>query len=327
MRRKFIDRTVDMAGDGSVPWGTSDPYEFVIRDTAAGILAFNPMGYGYEELTAIGKEKLTAHIDYDVMDWHVIRDERKVPHDPQSPNDDYVYVRLSLRGIKVKEGTNNYDDTKYLGIAPGLPYSVVAVDTETGQTYNEESSIGVLNVNALKVDYKEGRIGFHLKEFRDRTFMIMYQAVDDWAVQVFKPFSQYNRRYDIPANLNDFGFDNYYLGDNDRIYFPKCYAGATIAVSYNYTYLLNDTTTNGLVSGESFQISSDTDNSNGLCYVDLQQPLLDSGKTGVKITQVNKVYGTSIGVRVIWRVSGRGLASSWRWRKVDVQSYLTRPNN
>ncbi|MHB1456496.1 MAG: type IV pilus modification PilV family protein [Armatimonadota bacterium] len=325
LRRKFTNLTTSINPDGTVPWGTNDPYEFAIRDSAAGVLVFNPMGYEYQELTATGKEKLTAYIDYDVIDWHVIREERKVPHDPASPNDDYINVKLSLRGIKVANGTTNYDNTKYLGVTPGLPYSVIAVDTETGQVYNEESQVAVLNVSALKVNYRDGIIGFHANEFRDHSFVIMYQAVDDWAVQVFKPFSRYNRRYDIPANLDNFGYDNYYLGNDERIYFPKCYAGATIAV--NYAYRLNGSTTDSFVNGESFQISTDTDNGNGLCYVDIKQNLLDSGKTNFQITQLNRVYGTSIGVRVIWRVSGRGLASSWRWRKVDVQSYLTRPNN
>lgn len=324
LRRKFTDLTSSMAPNLTVPWGTNDPYEFVVRDSAAGILAFNPMGYGYEELTTTGKEKLTAYIDYDVNDWHVIREERKVPHDPAVPNDDYIDVKLTLRAIKVKDGTTNYDDTKYLGVTPNLPYSVIAVDTENGRVYNEDSLVSVFNVSALKINYRDGIIGFHT-ELRDRTFIIMYQATDDWAVQVLKPFSRYNRRYDIPANLDDFGYDNYYLGNDERIYFPQCYAGATIAV--NYAYRVNGSSADSFVNGESFQISTDTDNTTGLCYVDLRQKLQDSGKANFQITQLNKVYGTSIGVRVIWRVSGRGLASSWRWRKVDVQSYLTRPND
>lgn len=324
LRRRFLDLTASMNPDGTVPWGTNDPYEFVVRDSSAGVLAFNPMGYGYEELTATGKEKLAAYMDYDVIDWHVIREERKVPNAPSSPNDDYINVRLSLKGIKPKEGTTNYDNTKYLGITPGLPYSVVAIDTENGRTYNEDSLVDVFNISAIKVNYKDGIISFH-KSLHDRAFLIMYQAADDWAMQVFKSFSKYNRRYDIPANLDNFGYDNYYLGNDERLYFPKCYAGATVAVGYSYR--LNGSTTDNFVPGESFQISTDTDSGTGLCYVDLRQELLDSGKSNFQITQVNKVYGTSIGVRVIWRVSGRGLASSWRWRKVDVQSYLTRPNN
>lgn len=336
IRRQFRDITPPPTPPGAnVVWSLADPYEFVIRDPVAGILAFNPLGYGYEELTSTGRSKLTAYIDYDVMDWHVIHDERKVPSTTASADSDYINVKLSLRALKNK-GTTNYDNSSYLGINtpstvrvgstpdPAYQSSVVAIDTESGAIYDEYSFADTIKVPALSVNYKDGVIGFH-KSLHDRTFVIMYQATDDWAVQVFKAFSVYTRRYDIPANLDDFNYDNYYLGADERIYFPRCYAGATVGVSY--AYRANGATADSFVQGESFQISRDVDATTGLCYVDIKQKLLDSGKTGVQITQVSKVYGTSVGVRVIWRVSGRGLASSWRWRKVDVQTYLTRPNN
>lgn len=86
-------------------WSTEDPYQFKIDadnpvDRSLGVLAFNPNGYGYEEQTARGKEPLTAYIDYDVLDWHIIREERKIPESVSSPNDPDLDVKLTLRFIK-----------------------------------------------------------------------------------------------------------------------------------------------------------------------------------------------------------------------------------
>lgn len=322
VRWKFDDITDLISDDGSVPWSDENPYEFVVKDFASGILAFNPLGYEYQEITSSGNKPLIAYIDYDVADWHVIRDERKVPSEPLSSGSDYINVKLSLKSIK-KIGDTNYDNNKYTGVAPGLAHSIIAVDTENGRTYDEESLVDIINAPALSVNYRDGIIGFH-KSLHDRTFVIMYQANGDWAVQVFKACSVYTQRYDIPDDLNAFGYDNYYMGSDQRLYFPRCYAGASVTVSYSYK--ANGSDAINYVQGESFKISDDVDSNTGLCYIDLKKRLLDSGKEDIEITQVSKVYGTSIGVRTIWRISGRGLASHWKWRKFDVQTYITRPS-
>ncbi len=316
VRRAFNDITNTIEADGTIPWSQSDPYEYIVNNAAAGIISFNPYGYDYNELTSSGNQMLTAFIDYDVADWHVIRDERKVPSKPASSEDEYINVKLSLKSLK-KAGSNDYS-----GIAPNLNYSVLAIDTENGRTYNEDSLVDVINAPALSVNFRDGIVGFH-KSLHDRDFIILYKAVGDWAVQVFKAYSEYNRRFDIPTDLNAFGYNNYYIGANDRIYFPLCYAGATVAVSY--AYKSNNIDTINFVQSESFQISNEVDSLTGLCYIDLKQKQIDSGKTDVILTQVSKVYGTSVGVRTIWRTSGGGLASSWKWKKADIQTYLTRP--
>ncbi|MHB0999320.1 MAG: type IV pilus modification PilV family protein [Armatimonadota bacterium] len=324
LRRSFIDRTADKDANGDVSWNTFDPYEFVVQDSFAGVLGFNPVGHSYEEITASGREPLKAYIDYDVRDWHIIRDEKKIPSAPADPNDQYIKVRLSLNGIKIIN-TSNYDGSEYTGLTPDMPYSVVAVDAENGRSYNEESLVDVVNVPAMQVNYKDGIIEFH-ESLRNRTFTIFYQAVDDWAVQVYKSFDVFRRRFDVPADLESFGYDYYYLSDNGRVYFPRCYAGTTVAIDYTYRPA-GQTVQGKFVNGETFIISQDVDSATGLCYVDLVNKLADRGITGMEIAQTSKVYGVSLGARVIWRTSGKGLSSFWRWKKVDIQTYLTRPNN
>ena len=67
------------------PLWSNDPYEFFVYSPTVGslgnvgVLAFNPIGRDYTEFTASGSQPLTARIDYDVLDWHIIREERAMP--------------------------------------------------------------------------------------------------------------------------------------------------------------------------------------------------------------------------------------------------------
>lgn len=70
-----------------------------------GILAFNPAGATATVRTAYGEQPFTAYVDYDVLDWHILRDDREVPSalfgggNGNGPNDG-IPVRLTLGGIK-----------------------------------------------------------------------------------------------------------------------------------------------------------------------------------------------------------------------------------
>ena len=97
------------------------------------------------------------------------------------------------------------------------------------------------------------------------------------------------------------------------MYFPRCYAGGTVAVDYTYELGAVDYQ----VVGQAYQVS-EAPGPYG-CYIELMTGL----GAGAEITSISKVCGVSVDSRVIWRDSGRGLTAG-RWRKVDLQTYLTR---
>jgi hypothetical protein len=64
-----------------------------------GILAFNPIGATVTERTAFGEQPFTAYIDYNVLDWHILREDREVPSTFFNPGD-AIPIKLTLSGIK-----------------------------------------------------------------------------------------------------------------------------------------------------------------------------------------------------------------------------------
>ncbi len=265
---------------------------------------------------------LTAYIDYDVLDWHIIREDRRVADQISGPMDPSLEVKLTLRFMKKRGETREFDGSTYMGLAPDPPYNlgydVLAVDLETGAWYSEQHEEELSGEPAMQVNYKEGAIRFH-PNLQGRTFRIYYRVEDDWAVQVFKAYSTYRRSYNLNLDHRQYYYDSA-LG---RLYFPRCYAGSTIAVDYSYRVATSGGDyRNCTVAGDSFQISEAT-GLGGKCYVDLREKLvtLHDGAT-VEIIDITKVQGVSTGARVIWREGGRGLRAG-RWKKVDLQTYLT----
>lgn len=318
-------------------WSADDPYEFMVRDIVGGVIVFNPLGYGYQEITARGKEPLTARIDYTVLDWHIIREERKLPDTFKSAADQDV--KLTLRFIKKAGETMEQDGSTYAGLAseppysspgsPLIPYNVLAVDVETGEVYDETKLTGN-GTPVFAVNYKEGILRFDpdfvnntnptaQSPFQGKAFRIYYRAEGDWALQPYKAYDIYRRSYTPPLDHRQY----YYAAG--KIYFPRCYAGCTVAV--DYTYHLNSEQDDRLVTGEAYQISDQTEpvGAAEYCYIDLLQKLqqVHGSSATIDFRNVAKVYGVSIGARVIWHETGRRLQAG-AWRKVDLQTYLTR---
>jgi Tfp pilus assembly protein PilV len=295
---------------------SDDPYEFKVVNTAVGIIYFNPAGYGYEEQTARGKEPLIAYIDYTVLDWHIISEERKVPDIVSNPSDGNV--KLSLRFIKEAGVTVEYDGSIYGGLAQlpyaDLPFSVIAVDLADGAIYTDRDS-------AFVVFYKDGIVQFK-PEFAGHTFRIYYQAEGDWAVQTYKPYDVYTRTDSMPTHREFFvgGSNPLHVG---KVFFSPCNAGTTVAVDYRYLVDGEERS----VYGDSFKISLDMMGfgpNDKRCYIDLLErvKMLHPGRS-VAIRGVSAVYGTSVGVRVIWHESGRALKAG-RWRQKQLETNLIR---
>ena len=314
-------------------WDQNNPYQFQVASTAAGVLLFNPAGYGYEEQTTRGKEPLTAYIDYTVLDWHIISEERKVADVINSPADGEV--KLSLSFLKESGETIEWDSSVYAGLAPsyGLSESVLAVDLETGDLYNEHSTIPVGWTNqgmpVMKVDYRKGVIRFD-EAYEGHTFRIYYRAQGEWAVQTFKAYDVYRRSYDppgtAPPDYREYYYDSaaFNTGKDFKVYFPRCYAGSTVAVDYRYESTEDELPTQHAVYGDSCQVSLDT-GSWGLCYVDLLPKIerLHQPDAKLVIKEVSRVYGVSVGARVIWHESGTAFKAG-TWKHKELQTCLIR---
>jgi len=297
-------------------WDPDDPYQYKLLDYVAGVVAFNPFGYGYEEYTARGRQTLTAYIDYRVLDWHIIREERKLPDRVNAPGD--CEFKLSLRFIKQKGKTIEFDGSVYKGLAATppydyLPFDVLAVDLETGQYYTNESVLPNGN-RAMTVNYKAGTVRFD-PSLAGKTFRMYYKADGDWGVQVYKAYDTYRRSYNAKLDQRQ-----YYITVDGKIGFARCNAGRTVAVDYKYEVNGRQYT----VDGESFRISEKT-GPNNLCYIDIIARLQQLHGPGAvpQLVEVTKVYGVTLGARVVWRDPGRAFRAG-KWRSVNLQTYLTR---
>ena len=324
-------------------WSNTDPYEFKLVETVSGVVAFNPLGYGYMEMTSRGREPLTAYIDYTVLDWHIIREERKLADVFNSAADQDL--KLTLRFIKKAGETMEQDGSVYAGLAPDLTYDILAVDVETGREYSKDS-LTADGKPVFIVNYKDGVLRFDpdfiqkklsdptaQSPFQGKTFRVYYRADGDFALQPFKAYDIYRRSYAPPLDYRQYYFAESSPGTFGRMYFPRCYAGCTVAVDYSYR--VNGETIDRYANGETYQISDDTEQvgEQEYCYIYPLAKLADvygwsiaEAADNIAFQRISKVYGTSIGARVVWRETGRRLRAG-SWRRIDLQTYLTRASD
>lgn len=334
------------------PAFTNDPYEYAVLPRTSqvapfatvGALIFNPLGHTYIERSAYGNAPLTAKIDYNVLDWHIIRDDRSLPGGPP------YSVRLTLKDIK-KAGEFESDQRKYTGIwrdpdAP--PVSVLIYNLSTGEE---------VPADAYTVNYRDGVVTFSDAfgdAYRSRnespSFRFYYKAHGDWGVQVQKAASAYRMSRTNTANL---GYGEFYLGggrhggDPTRMYFSLMEAGKTITVRELWYYSLN-TLTNVVTlkksSNETYRINADPGLFQSLGFAPMTWvDLLDNHDTPTDravgwaldqpVVVAQGVEGISFRVRVIWNGgasvtrTGGANATSLRWRRNDLDTFLTRSGN
>ena len=364
--RKF--RLLNTADLWSQQLGTAydDPYEFKILSqnegafANVGVLVFNPFGYNHTEFTPSGPQPLTARIDYDVLDWHIIREDR-----PMQANGPYS-VKLSLQGLKrvakparadlgAQAPDYEQDQTEYIGIfrdtsiAAAQRQDVLIYNVSTGDRVPEINP--VLNQHNYRVNHKEGIVTFNSNVLDSTdpairgpldpsgTYRFFYKAHGDWGMSVQKASHAYRRS--ATPNL---GMSQFYMplaaadpGDRTKMYFPLMDAGKTISIR-EYWYTDSSGTTHK-VTNESFRIESNPTqfrNLNGqtLTWIDIRGK--HSNAVGWDPVPVGQpavgVQGVSFRSRVIWTSggtvdeSGAGSEARVRWRKIDLDSFLTRSN-
>lgn len=321
----------------------ADPYEFkVISDNTSfanlGVLAFNPTGRDYTEQLPGGARPLTARIDYDVLDWRILREDRSMP--ASSP----YRVRLLIPGIK-KLGDIQDDQTQYAGIfgSAGGP-DVMVYNLGTGQVVDAANYV---------INYEAGNLTFTDAFAQDAanataTFRFLYKARNDWGLQVQKAARAYHRN--VTTGL---GYDDYYLGtrfssdlqrDVPTLLFSLSEAGKTVSVR-ELSYALADGTIR-MVQHQTLKINASPTlfvqiNGRTLTPADVATRTSNSDAaawpdpTGnPTVVPVVGVEGISFRARAIWSggttinrnaVATDRVRTTWKHREVD--SALMRPVN
>jgi type II secretory pathway pseudopilin PulG len=343
--RKFA-RIVPVGG--VYPWSPTDPYQYDILSlndgqfANVGVMVFNPLGHDYTENSPTGPRPLTARIDYDALDWHIIHEDRPMPGN--SP----FQVKTTLRRI-MQSGENLNDQSTYIGIFRDP--SILAANRADVLIYDLNSGNRV-PFSEYKIDYKLGIVTF-TDNFgalnASGNFRFFYKAHGDWALSIQKAASQYRR-----SGAPDVGYAQYFIplnpgdpGTPTRMYFALIDAGKTVAI--RQFWWVDQFGTSHPVTNDTFRINANRTNFEVLAirpltYLDLKekfpQDLSDPSKPyAVRWDPVPAgqpavgVQGVSFRSRVIWNDGGRvdtgvtGNTYSVRWRKIDLDTFMARDSN
>lgn len=356
----------------------SYPYEYKVLNGDLGILLFNPAGYNYRERRGNQRVPLRAQINYDVFNWHIIRDEFRADQ-TRSP-----LQKLSLERIKPFNTVLN-DQRRYPGLEVAVPdgtggfvrdRDVIVIDMDTGGIVSPRINPADPNSKlSYKVDYLRGVIamGSPFVNPNDpdlarsitiilpsdpgdpnpviitnvnpggRNFRVLYQAQNDWAVQVMKAPARYEIVYGLPL-----GIAQAYVGDTGsggrptRIYFPPCDIG--MKVSVREIWYRDNMGRSRVMRDQDFLIRAPqpgdipTWGFADIRDVDADAVAFDFSVNGYA---VRGVAGTSLMTRVLWNTLGKRdvpgnapqniaermeLHEEWSrgWKRVVQQTYLTR---
>lgn len=254
----------------AMPFDRNQPYEFKVLNSIVGIIGFNPLGAaGRGGFTPAGRP-LVAKIDYDVDDWHIIREDRVVPQ--LGP----FVVELTLNGLK-RTGDIEENQQQYIGMLRDYPdrsidridpitgakqsvegIDVIIVDLDSGltmdsRTLQTEPLAGIVDASSLglngQIDYQRGRIEFNQavrwtlpgdrlgpeQSIAGRRIRIFYRTEQDWGVQITKAYDHYRRELQ-PELL---GNAQYYQGAYDGgrsavLYFPPIEHDRSVVVDYTW---------------------------------------------------------------------------------------------
>jgi prepilin-type N-terminal cleavage/methylation domain-containing protein len=245
---------------------TLDPFEFKVYDTLYGLLGFNPAAATQPVPEQQGRG-IEVRIDYDVDDWHILRQDEAVPTEQLDVNagTGLHAIKLISDGIKqvgdiedtinfVAAGSGNVDTTyQYPGLIrsyPGSPgragtpgVDLVVVDLQTGLRIDSTTLQKLGNSGNGDIDYAKGIL--HLKDAATwsppgggapsvamstggRRVRIYYRIFNDMGVATLKPYTSYFRSASAPADRQYFQFSSGFL------LFTSQDAEKTVAVDYTW---------------------------------------------------------------------------------------------
>lgn len=363
------------------PFDPNYPYEYKVLNGELGLLLFNPAGYNFRERRGRGRVPLQAHVNYDVYNWHIIRDTLRIDR-TRAP-----IHKLTLRRLKAFNDILN-DKRRYPGLEMPVPdgnggvatdRDVIVLDLDTGGIVSPRVDPSDPNSPlCYKVDYLRGTISFGSPlrpaptsaddlarsvtiilpgdpanpallrnvDPGGRNFRVLYQAHNDWALQVLKASQNYRIAFD-PA----LGVGQCYVGQTPgnafglptRIYFPRADIGNKVSVREIWYRGFGGAVR--VMRDQDFLVRPVPagDPLPGLAYIDIRE--VDASATGFDWSThgfaVRGVSGSSLKARAMWNteakqdVPGNGaqqiqermdLHRLWTsaWRSVEVETYLTR---
>lgn len=303
-----------------------NPFEVKVVDPNLGTLLFSPAArQGVVSRPGGVSEPLLAKVDYDVLDWRVIREDFRVTGSST--------VSLALQSLKV--GTQRGPDGRANGgiwpvgntldPSPSPTDNVVVLDMTTGFPLQEFSKDGK---PYLTVDKSRGSVTlldstpgdaaqtvqliglptgpnptdekrtYDVSPF-NRTFRVLYRARNEWAVQLLKGASQYTA-----VNSFTVGAGQYYIGGASgtsptRVYFPASDARLKVTVD-SISYVRADNSV-GTIEGQDFVLqASPVSAGTSLSYLDIADLDPNAAAFVGGGQAVRGVKGASVTVRVLW---------------------------
>lgn len=306
-------------------WTVDDPYEYKLLDATTGTLLFNPSAFG----ATVGREPIQARVDYNVLDWRIIREEYRLDSGTHA---------LALRSLKVggmtgPDGIANPGMASYSSLATTDPKAdnFVLVDVLTGgilyDSYNGhnylsiDKSAGTVTfnpVNSNNTNWAEVMLPNGLGDLAvpsdSRLVRAMYMAKDEWSVQVLKAASQYSIVRTFPPKIGEC-----YVGGNaaiggsrvlgavTRVYFPRADANRKVTVGELF-YRRFGSDPMRTINGQDFVIRYHNDpitTDNHVTYNLPSIDILDADSSAITLSSdygyaIRNVKGASVAVRVLW---------------------------
>jgi hypothetical protein len=335
---------------GAVAFSRVDPYEFKVLNTVIGMMGFNPLGSAPGNRFGTGGRPLTAKLDYDVEDWHIIREDRVVPQ--AGP----FNIDLTLDSVK-RFGDIEENQTQYFGLIqpferwptasdsahPGTGgVDMVIVDLDTGLTIDSrtlqiEPIVDTMNALNGRIDYAGGRIEFNpvvqwsfadgsaapASSIAGRRIRVYYRTEADWALQVTKAFSKYRR--EVNPSLMGYG---QYVQNGPELFFPPIDHDQSVAVDYTWVQAVNGQKRVRQESGELHEIKEPEAPSSPQTAGRAPQELARAwwirlnvaGRNDLAADEpivIQNVRGASVLARAMWR-------EGTRWRRLEHSTLLTR---
>lgn len=312
--------TTEAAVQGNPALRDDASYECEVLNLNLGTIIFNPIGSTYREQRARGRVPMVARVDYDVLDWQILRDDFRVP------STNAFQYKLMIDSLRVA-GLRGPDNFVHNGMALDVPNGAggtrrqdfILIDRESGaiympSSYNVDKSAGIITfrdvdnnaANGLTADVvlAQATVSSRINDIRGRSVRALYQGNGNLAVQIIKPASQY--RVTDSATL---GYAQCYVGgsninvgvdDPRRIYFPLNDAGKKVVVGEAW-YQDGSGRLQSLREQE-FKINAPGPNDWGaMAYIDLREKA--PAATTFDFSRgyaVRRVRGASVAIRVLW---------------------------
>jgi hypothetical protein len=343
-------------------WSPDDLYQVKILDPRLGVLLFHPGAASVTVPRGSGSENLMARVDYDVLDWRILRDEFRFAYNLPAQH------RLAVGSLKVSRVTG--PDGR---LSAGIPLledadgpaeiqaishdradHILLMDLDTGGIYLEQpegdatnsanpivrvdKSLGVVTMRDTDDDASNGTT-VHLRlpdgtvvtdlAVDGRAIRALYMANDEYAVQVLKTPSLYQATSARPE-LGQFyiGGSGAIGGGTTRVYFPASDAGRKV-IAGEISYRRTGDLAPRLLMSQDFVIQpANLADPVALPFIDIRTADPDAAQIDVAIDArsngigVRDVRGASIAVRTVWNPDSFNLDGSPEQNLLSFERFL-----